>query len=144
MSAFDINAEIGNLLREHQRLNPTTQTPQAPRAPVVIPTIRQMHVVPIQSVKQFRGVPVQPTQQRPVATQQLAQTVNPNIPVANQHGIIINPRRFPGPLAHSVPAGVGGPVSQSGFTAEVEAARRNLAEAHRAILSQQSALRPRQ
>ena len=143
---FDVNSEIGRLLAEHQRLNPTPAPAPAPRRAQPQPHVPQRSQV---SIQQMQVIPVQFAQHQPRQQHQPRPQVqsparniaaNPNIPTTNTHGIVVNPKRFPGPLAHDLPAGVGGPISPTGFTAEVAAARQNLVRAHQAILAQQAAL----
>ncbi|KAF2364873.1 hypothetical protein FHG87_004363 [Trinorchestia longiramus] len=90
---------------------------------------RQSHQQPQQQQQQ-------PQQKQP---QQQFNTHN-FTPVRNQFGHVINPNRYPGPLADDLPAAVGGPLQQVGPTAAVHEAQQRLAQAHMAILAHHATL----
>ncbi|CAL4140611.1 unnamed protein product, partial [Meganyctiphanes norvegica] len=135
-AAFDITSEIGKLLQSVQARNPST--PQAPSRPVALPAGAHAS----QQAGRHSGFR-QPTgfrQQAPRTTI----TQSNIIPINNAQGLVINPRKFSGPLAHELPAAVNGPVQHTQFTPEVAAAHQALAAAHRNIIQQQIALQPQQ
>lgn len=152
---FDVNMKIASLLSQHHAANPTPAP--APRAPPRPAAPRQPQFAPVHHAapRQPQFAPQQaPTfavpdnfasQQsfgRPSAAAPARQhPVDLSIPTTNDQGLLINPERFPGPLADTVPAGVGGRVQHVQFTPEVAAAHKNLADAHAQILSLQSNLR---
>ncbi|KAL7640297.1 UNVERIFIED_CONTAM: hypothetical protein RMT77_009711 [Armadillidium vulgare] len=61
---------------------------------------------PQQLVLHHQQPVVQHHQQQPAHHQQQA-THHVLVPVVNAHGIVVNPNRYPGPLAHQMPANVG-------------------------------------
>ncbi|KAA0199271.1 hypothetical protein HAZT_HAZT008937 [Hyalella azteca] len=81
----------------------------------------------------------QPLQQQTNHQQQLFNPQN-IAPVHNQFGHVINPNRFPGPLADDLPAAVGGPLQPVGPTAAVHQAQQQLAQAHMTILAHHATL----
>ncbi|ROT68628.1 hypothetical protein C7M84_013216 [Penaeus vannamei] len=141
---FDVNMKIASLLSQHHAANPTPAPLPAPlparrpspAAPQFAPQQAPTFAVPDNfASQQSFGRPsaaAAPARQHPVDL---------SIPTTNDQGLLINPERFPGPLADTVPAGVGGRVQHVQFTPEVAAAHKNLADAHAQILSLQSNLR---
>ncbi|XP_037796530.1 translation initiation factor IF-2-like [Penaeus monodon] len=125
---FDVNMKIASLLSQHHA--PVAPPRQPQFAPQQVPTFAVQDN--FASQQNFGRPSAAPVRQRPVDL---------SIPTTNEHGLLINPERFPGPLADTVPAGVGGRVQHVQFTPEVAAAHKNLADAHAQILSLQSNLR---
>ena len=123
---FNIDAMIRALLNFQQN--------QGKAQPAKPQTKSQAPVKPVVPVSK-KPVPAQPKPVAKVATPLL-------VPVVNAKGIVVNPNRFAGPLAHTEPAGFGIRTANNpvGFTPEVAAARQALLAAHRNILAQQSAL----
>ncbi|XP_063597191.1 sterile alpha motif domain-containing protein 1-like [Penaeus indicus] len=144
---FDVNMKIASLLSQHHAAHPTPapapRAPPRPAAPRPVAPPRQPQFAP-QQVPTFAVQDSFAAQQsfgRPSAAPVRQHPVDLSIPTTNEHGLLINPERFPGPLADTVPAGVGGRVQHVQFTPEVAAAHKSLADAHAQILNLQTNLR---
>ncbi|CAL4182610.1 unnamed protein product, partial [Meganyctiphanes norvegica] len=121
---FDVNSAIGRLLDDYHRKFPDTTKPQTQLTTsnnfLSAHTTAQTHHVPR----------TQPQQQYAAAHNQGGSFNNgQHVPIVNAQGIIINPNRYPGPLADTQPASVAGGRTHVQFTPEVEMAQRQLAQA---------------
>ncbi|KAK3887511.1 hypothetical protein Pcinc_008390 [Petrolisthes cinctipes] len=141
---INVQSHIANLLRQHSAPAPA---PAPARAPARRPAPPAVNFPSFASLGRLSGssqpasFPAPPPRRAPAPPAPAApRRFDPNAPITNQHGHIINPLQFSGPLADDVPAGVSGRM----FTPAVEAARQALAEAHASIIKQQASLPPPQ
>ena len=123
-----------------QQFHPTQQTPTSN-------FVNHFNQPAHQFSSQNQGTHQNQPQQQPQSPQhgfQSSSLVGPHqagaVQITNQFGHVINPNRFPGPLADSVPAAVNGPVFPVGDTAAVDKAKKDLALTHMQILAHHATL----